>query len=164
MNRYAQTLRHAWGSKEVGYIITSMLENPATPFRSALYLLLRVSHDVLLSGAGWVIITLGSALPMLLHSDLRTEFIANIPPPPIFFILQITLVIMFFVGIIVWYQDVRTRPPRNHKLTFTYKLLTVISFFVLPVLTLFFVALPVLHAQTRLLIGASIEFRVSQKL
>ncbi|NOG52643.1 MAG: hypothetical protein HND48_26745 [Chloroflexi bacterium] len=65
--RYQQTLRHAWGSKEVGYIIARMLEHPEIPAGRGLKLLLRVAHDILLAGAGWIILTVGSQLPVLFN-------------------------------------------------------------------------------------------------
>lgn len=164
VNRYSQTLRHAWGSKEIGYIISKIFENPATPKPPAILLLLRVAHDILLSGAGWILVTLGSLLPVVLHEDLRTEFFENSLQNPIFMVLQIALMVMFFVGVSVWMQDMRIRPKRDRDITISYVALTLLSFPLLPILTLIFVALPVLHAQTRLLIGASLTFRVSQKL
>ncbi|MCE2490853.1 MAG: hypothetical protein J4G17_12890, partial [Anaerolineae bacterium] len=60
VNRYLQTLRHAWGSKEVGYIIAQMLARPDFRFGVAFQLLFRVAHDILLAGAGWILLTVGS--------------------------------------------------------------------------------------------------------
>lgn len=164
VNRYSQTLRHAWGSKEVGYIVTKILENPAITYRPSIMLLLRVAHDILLSGAGWILVTLGSLLPIVFHQDLRIEFFEKSFQNPIFIVLQIALMVMFVVGIVVWAQDIRIRPLRDRPITPIYIVLTLLSFPLLPLLTLVFVALPVLHAQTQLLIGASLKFRVSKKL
>ncbi|NDJ61506.1 MAG: hypothetical protein GYB67_10290 [Chloroflexi bacterium] len=162
-NRYQQTLRHAWGSKEVGYTIAKMLEHPEVDFRPAFRLLLRIAHDILLAGAGWVIITLGSQLPLLLNPGLLGELLERGFSDPIFAGLQISLAVVSILGIVFWYQDVSVRPPRPHPPTLGERLLTLISFPLLPILTLIFVAIPTLQAQTRLLLGTPLQFRVSKK-
>jgi hypothetical protein len=164
VNRYQQTLRHAWGSKEVGYIIAKMLEHPEMQFMPGFKLLVRVAHDILLAGAGWVIITLGSLLPTLLHSELAVQLVTQRLTDPISFLLTFSFIIFTLLSVVVWYQDISVRPPRATTLTWQERFLTLLSFPLLPVLTLIFVALPVLQAQTRLLIGISLQYRVAQKL
>lgn len=163
-NRYRQTLRHAWGSKEVGYIIGQMQTKPDVSRRRSFLLLLRVAHDILLSGAGWIIVSLGSILPLVLHPDLARLLLHNRWQDPVYVVFQAALLLVFVLGVIFWYQDLRTRPPRKHSAKFSEHLWTISSFFLLPLLTLIFVALPVLHAQTRLLLGLPLKFRVSPKL
>jgi hypothetical protein len=68
------------------------------------------------------------------------------------------------LGILFWYQDVIVRPPRTHKQTMYERLMTLLSFPLLPFLTLFFVALPTIQAQTRLMVGIPLRFKVSQKV
>jgi hypothetical protein len=67
------------------------------------------------------------------------------------------------LGIVFWYQDVIARPPRQKRQTIGEILLTVLSFPLLPILTLFLVAFPTLQAQTRLMIGIPLQFRVTSK-
>jgi len=162
-NRYQQTLRHAWGGKEVGYIIAKMLEHPEVPIGRSFHLLFRAAHDHLLAGAGWVIITLGSQLPLLLHPLLLQQMILG-GFNPTFALLQISLFLVSVLGIVFWYQDVVVRPPRTRPQTLPERLLTLLSFPLLPILTLIFVAIPVLQAQTRLLGGVPLQFRVTKKL
>ena len=69
-NRYSQTLRHAWGSKEVGYMLAKLIENPQAVSVNSLKLLGRIAHDILLAGAGWIILTVGSQLPVFFHPDI----------------------------------------------------------------------------------------------
>lgn len=160
-NRYDQTLRHAWGSKEVGYMIAKMLEHPEIHFPTALRLLVRIAHDILLAGAGWVIMTIGSQLPILLHPDLLGEMAqsGNIT----FILLQIALAMITILCLFFWIQDVRVRPPRLTKPTLSERFFSIISIPMLTILTLFILAIPTLQAQTRLLIGTPLQFRVSKK-
>jgi len=163
-NRYQQTLRHAWGSKEVGFTVAKMLEHPELPIRKTGRLLMRVSHDILLAGAGWVIFTIGVQLPFLFHPEVLQELLAAGFSNPIFVILQISFPLVFVLGIVFWYQDVISRPPRTRPQTLSERVLVLLSFPLLPVLTVLFVAIPTLQAQTRLLLGAPLQFRVTKKV
>jgi hypothetical protein len=162
-SRYMQTLRHAWGSKEVGYMIAKLLEHPEMEFFSAFRLLFRIAHDILLAGAGWIILTVGSQLPYVVHPDLLPKMLTEGFANPTFAMLQISFAIVSILGIVFWYQDVSARPPRPHKQTLSETLLTILSFPLLPILTLFLVAFPTLQAQTRLMIGIPLQFRVTAK-
>jgi hypothetical protein len=162
-NRYEQTLRHAWGSKEVGYMVAKMLEHPEIPFPTSARILFRISHDILLAGAGWIIMTVGSQLPLLFNPTLLAQMMNEGFANPTFALLQIALSTVTILGIVFWYQDVIVRPPRKSPPTWQERLLTLISFPALPLLTLVFVALPTLQAQTRLLVGIPLQFRVTKK-
>lgn len=163
--RYLQTLRHAWGSKEVGFIVAKMLEHPEMPIWTSFQLLFRVAHDILLAGAGWVILTVGSQLTFLLQPEIFQQMLAEGFSNPIFAVLQIAFLLVSVLGVVFWYQDVIVRPPRpaDRPQTLIERLLTLISFPLLPVLALIFVALPTIQAQTRLLVGVPLQFRVTRK-
>jgi hypothetical protein len=163
-NRYQQTLRHAWGSKEVGFTIARMLEHPEMEFLPAFNLLVRIAHDILLAGAGWIILTVGAQFPFVLHPTLMGQMLNEGFSNPTWVVLQASLLLVSILGIVFWYQDVMVRPPRTKPQTMVERFLTLLSFPLLPVLTLIFVALPVLQAQTRLMIGAPLQFRVTKKL
>lgn len=162
-NRYLQTLRHAWGSKEVGFMLAKILEHPEIQFPRASRLLVRVSHDIFLAGPGWVIMTVGSQLPLLLHPELLQSLVAEGFSNPMFIMIQFAFPLLTFLGIVFWYQDVVARPQRTRKQAFTERMWTILSFPALPILTLFLVAIPTLQAQTRLLAGVPLQFRVSKK-
>jgi hypothetical protein len=157
--RYLQTLRHAWGAKEIGYTITLMNDNPQIPFNHRFSLLLRVAHDNVLAGAGWIVMTLGAQLPMLFHPAFVQT---NLDAGP-FLLLQVSLVLISVLSMIFWGLDLRLRPARSSPWTRRERLYELVSLPLLAVLTLVCVALPVLHAQTRLMLGKPLQFRVSTK-
>jgi hypothetical protein len=161
--RYGQSLRHAWGSKEVGYIIARMMEHPEISTGRSLKLLIRVAHDILLAGAGWMILTIGSQLPILFNPGLVPP-LSQLTQDPIYAVLILSAAAVVVLGIVFWAQDVASRPPRTQPITLRERLLTLVSFPLLPVLTLIFVALPVMHAQTRLLLGGSLQYQVARKI
>ena len=179
VERYQQSLRHAWGSKEVGYMVAKMIDHPEIRFLPSLRLLVRISHDILLASAGWIILTIGSQLPVLLHpqiallqpADLQQRpeailntLIENVTGDFTWFILLFAGLLVVVLGAVFWYQDVIVRPPRDTRMTPGEFFWTLLSFPMLPVLTLFVVALPTLQAQTRLLLGIPLQFRVSRKV
>ncbi|MCB9437131.1 MAG: hypothetical protein H6673_09095 [Anaerolineales bacterium] len=159
--RYSQTLRHAWGAKEIGYTISQMREHPYVGFRQGFRLLFRVAHDNLLAGAGWVIITLGTQLPALLHPHL---LIGNEKSPQ-FILLQISFAMVSIMTLFFWGIDVRIRPPRpeNQKQTSVERLQSLISIPMLPTITLVCLAFPVIQAQTQLMFGIPLHFKVTKK-
>ncbi len=163
-NRYSQTLRHAWGVKEVGFTIAKMLEHPEIDFRPSFRLLVREAHDNMMGGAGWVLMTLGSELPLLLHPQLLTEWLERGYSDPLFVLLQVAFGIVGVLGVLFWILDVIERPPRTRPQTWKERFYTLISFPMLTVLTLVFLALPTIHAQTRLLLGVPLQVRVTKKL
>jgi len=163
-NRYQQTLRHAWGSKEVGFIVAKMIEHPEVEFSMSFQLLFRVAHDILLAGAGWIILTAGAQLPFLFNPGLLPQILSEGASNPSYLLLQIAFGLVSVLGIVFWYQDVIVRPPRTRRQTFSERLFTLLSFPLLPIMTLIFVALPTLQAQTRLLVGIPLRFKVSKKI
>ncbi len=177
-NRYTQTLRHAWGSKEVGYMLAKLIENPHVVSFNSLKLLFRIAHDILLAGAGWIILTVGSQLPVLFHPEiapvqLDTFFAASDKlsyaidgisrSHPAWILLAISGITMIVLVIVFQIQDYRIRPPRDGPYTFVESLQELLSIPFMLVLTLLVVALPTLVAQTRLLLGIPLQFIVTDK-
>ncbi len=163
-NRYLQTVRHYWGSKEIGYTIASMAREGSIPPVGALRLLFRVAHDTVLASTGWIIITFGSNLPYMLNPYFVWEMRFEDWSDPALIILQVAFFIVAVLSVVCWYQDVRVRPPRTEPLKPYERLMTLLSFPLLPVLTLLFVVLPAIHAQTRLMLGIPLQFRVTEKM
>ena len=177
-NRYSQTLRHAWGSKEVGYMLAKLIENPDAVSPNALKLLLRIAHDILLAGAGWIILTVGSQLPVFFHPHIAPVKVDGFfaagnkwdyvlagfaTSHPAWIMLAIAGIVMLILVVVYQVQDYRIRPPRIAPYTLTESLLELLSIPFMLVLTLFVVALPTLVAQTRLLLGIPLQFIVTDK-
>ncbi len=159
-NRYQQTLRHAWGGKEVGYALARIIERPEIPRLPAVRLLLRAAHDNILAGAGWVIMTLGPQLVFLLYPELFfVEWRA-----PNFLLLNFSLMVVSVTGFIFWALDMSIRPPRLRPWSLREVLQTIVSFPLLPIFLLVLLALPTIQAQTLLLLGMPIQFRVTKKV
>jgi glycosyltransferase involved in cell wall biosynthesis len=177
--KYLQTLRHAWGSKEIGYMMGKMLDHPEVPLRQSARRLFRISHDILLAGAGWMILTVGAQLPVLLHPEIAPFNLLDIAANPsqslsiigagllanpIWLLLVSASLLVILLAILFWFQDVQVRPPRTRPQTMTERFWTLLSFPLMPVITLIVLAIPAIQAQTRLLMGQPLQFRVSKKI
>ena len=178
-NRYKQTLRHAWGSKEVGYMLAKLIENPQVVSFDSLKLLLRIAHDILLAGAGWIILTVGSQLPVFFHPKIapikldglltagdKAAYIVDgfTSSHPAWLLLAIAGIVMIILVVVIQLQDYRIRPPRVTPYTLGESVLELLSIPFMLVLTLLVVALPTLVAQTRLLLGIPLQFIVTDKV
>ncbi|MBX3064281.1 MAG: hypothetical protein KF726_14990 [Anaerolineae bacterium] len=159
-NRYQQTLRHAWGAKEIGYTLSQVLERPEIAPLRGLQMLFRVTHDHIMAGAGWIILTFGQLLPVLVHPQMAAQITAQ----PQFLVLQVSYALVAVLGVVFWWIDLRLRPARPHPWTKREIVTTAFSFVLLAPLTVLFVALPVMQAQTRLLLGMPIQYRVARKI
>jgi hypothetical protein len=177
--RYLQTLRHGWGSKEIGYMIAKMIDHPEVEFLPSLRLLVRISHDILLAGAGWVILTVGSQLPLILHPEIApftpldilqnprsalTIILSGLAGNPAWLLLIVASVLIVMLAVAFWYIDVSVRPPRTKPQTTMERFWTILSIPLMPILTLIVLAIPTIQAQTRLLLGIPLQFRVSKKV
>jgi len=157
--RYLQTLRHAWGAKEIGYTIAQIASHPEASLRGGLALLVRVAHDNILGGVGWIVMLFGSQLPVLLHPERMQQHLASGP----FVLLQVSVTVVTLLTIAFWLLDLRNRPARHAPWTWRERLVELASVPLLAIMTFVCVALPVLHAQTQLLLGLPLEFRVARK-
>lgn len=158
--RYRQTARHAsCGVWEISYTLDQLTRSGASvPPRGGLQLLMQVTHDQIMAGAGWVMMTLGAQLPFLLHPRLLVF------DSPEMLTLSIAMGIVTLMGIAFWVMDWSARPPRQRPWTWGEWLGVLVSFPLLPVMTVISLALPVLDAQTRLLLGHSSRYgRITEK-
>ena len=155
-NRYRQTVRHAWGSKEIGYTVSQIMSYPQIPLRKSLPILISTAHDLLLSSGGWIFLTVGAQLPLLLHPHLLLQ-------TPNFLVMQFVGVVMTIFGVTMLYLDRRTWPERKTEKQTNEVVLSVLGFVCLPVFGFLFVILPVFQAQIMLLLGKQLHFQVTSK-
>ncbi len=157
--RYLQTLRHAWGAKEIGYALSQSIEHTDVSAATGLRLVFRVAHDNLLSGVGWVIMVLGAQIPLLFHPAVIQANLRSMP----FILLQVSLAVVTVLTVVFWAMDLLIRPPRSAPWTWRERLVELASVPLLTVMSMLCLALPVIHAQTRLMLGLPLRFRVAAK-
>jgi hypothetical protein len=82
--------------------------------------------------------------------------------PPVI-VLQLALGVVGALTLWFWVLDLRLRPARVTSWTMRERAYEVISLPLMAVLTIVCVTIPVLHAQTRLMLGKPLRFRVTAK-
>ncbi len=159
-NSYQQRLRHAWGAQDVGYIFHQWPKSPQTPFiRKALYLA-KVLHDHIIFSTAGLVVTAGSVLLVTLHT------VSVIFLPILNALGGVTkmgnLCVAFGMAAILIAEHLRCRrhsrgwnPAALVADLLTWPFLTLIMFGTIGV--------PVLHAQTKLMLGSPLGYVTTSK-
>lgn len=158
-NTYQQVKRWAWGASDDAYIMKRYIMDTKAPFIDKTLRVFKVLEDHFLWPVNWFVITLGATLPPLLNEDFARTIIGKTLPQVASAILTASLVSM----VLIIFVDFRARPEGRSQ-SLPKKIWSLLEFVLLPVVGLFFAALPGLEAHTRLMIGKYIEYRVTEKV
>ncbi len=159
VNQYEQVKRWAWGASDDPWIIHQWLNTKTIPFWDKTIRVIKVLEDHFLWPVNWFAITIGATLPPLLNPNFARTVLGKSLPQTSSAILTISL-ISLLVTILI---DFKQRPGRD-KLAWYKKIMMPFEFILLPVVGLFFSALPGLDAHTRLMLGKYIEYRTTDKV
>ncbi|MCU0479766.1 MAG: glycosyltransferase family 2 protein [Anaerolineae bacterium] len=157
-SQYAQSVRHMWGAEDVGYILDQSSKHQSMPILPQLTIFWRVFHNHALSTTGWIITNLGVQLALLIYPNLQNNPAISTQMALLHAIIQIIIA----VSILFWVIDMRMRPQKSW--TIGEWILTAISFIIMPFTTVVMTIMPALEAQTRLMLGIPIHYRVARKV
>lgn len=159
INQYEQVKRWAWGTSDDPWIISQWLNAKKIPFWEKTIRVLKVIEDHFLWPVYWFAITIGATLPPLLNETFARTILGKRLPQTSSFILTIATISLLLAILFDWLQ----RPDKG-KLKFWKKVILPFEFILLPIIGLFFNALPGLDAHTRLLLGKYIEYKTTEKV
>lgn len=167
INRYLQVLRHSWGAEDVGFLLKTMIAErriprPLTAFRSA-----QVLHDHVMRVASWVVVMTGYALdfgaarPVWAQMSLYETIITSNDP------LHIVLRYFFIMGAIVIGSStivelIRNPAPKGWG-SVRLALEVLLMWLTAPLVGFFLGTAPAVHAQTKLMLGLPLAWRVTPK-
>lgn len=163
-NRFEQLKRHSWGAEDVGYVYGQIMQRKSSKWRrSEMFRFVQVLHDHSMRVTGWVFIT-SVYLLSTYFSHLRWY-----SPGYRWATAQnlVFLNVLFTFGTIVMAVSIlmelwRCPPPDGvSKLKTAAEI--VVLWFMLPVLGFVLGMLPALDAQTRLLFGVPLGYKVTPK-
>lgn len=157
--QYNQSVRHMWGAEDVGYIINQSIHHHDMPIMPKISILWRVLHTHILSTTGWITANIGGQLAFLLHPD----YVASGAVAQQIMILQVAVYVIISSSVLFWVMDMRMR-PRKTTWRLSEILLIGICFAIMPFTTFMLSVLPALEAQTRLMLGIPIHYRVARKV
>ncbi|HUZ17244.1 MAG TPA: glycosyltransferase family 2 protein, partial [Spirochaetia bacterium] len=160
VTRYQQALRHAWGITDFSYAVIESLRHREISFRSRFAKISTLLREHLLWSVSWFVLLLGFILPHLAE--------------PAFFQTALGMLCSrFYNGVMIGASvisplfpilDYLGGPPLPAR-TLWWKIPSaIIQWNLMPAVMLFLVAIPSLHAQTRLMVGRNLIYRVTQKI
>jgi hypothetical protein len=157
-NQYEQVKRWAWGVSDHGWMIKSFFRAQKKTF----YMLYRVAHTIF-DHLTWSIISFvllfGANIPPLLNKEFAQTVLGQKLPSVSSFMMTLTT-ISFLLTIVM---DFFLKPRREEKISIYRFILEQFQWIAFPVVSLLFGAIPGLDAQTRLLFGNYMEYRLTEK-
>jgi hypothetical protein len=157
--QYRQIRRWAWGVTDIPYFIDNAMLHSEIPLRERIARLGELWLDHINWAVAPFIMSLGALLPIVFNQTYAQSFQGQQLPIYASWILSgafISLILLVFV------ED-QLAPPRPREWGLGMKFVSYAQWACLPVVGIFFTNLPALDAQTRLLTGRYLEYRVTEK-
>jgi len=159
VEQYTQIRRWAWGVTDIPYYIRNALSHSEIPRWKRVRRLL----DLWLDHINWAIapfvIIFGSNVPLLLNPTFaQTTLGQNLPLYAAWLLTGALCCLLVLI-----YVENRIAPPRPSSWGPLQHLLSWVQWFAVPLVGLVFSNLPALDAQTRLMTGRYLEYRVTEK-
>ena len=159
-NRYEQCRRHAWGATDIPYAIKESIVHKEIPILVRIMRIIKMVETHLVWSTNWFILTLGATVPLLVNPAFsRTSLGYNLPKMAET-VLTICLLALFVMVVV----DLMLRPKEAKPATFFSAVKELIQWVTLPIISLPLSVLPGLHAQTMLMVGKRLEYKVTEKV
>jgi cellulose synthase/poly-beta-1,6-N-acetylglucosamine synthase-like glycosyltransferase len=159
-NQYNQIKRWAWGVSDVPYVTVRLLRHPEIP----LWLRLRRYGYMIFNHLSWttlpVLLLFGAALPRLLQLDWDLTTAADILATYAFVLINIAFLNIAALILV----ERRINPPMPSSWGFLHRVWAYLQLGLYPIVGLLFSVLPALEAQTRLMLGMYLEYKVTEKV
>jgi hypothetical protein len=159
MQQYTQIRRWAWGVTDIPFFIDNALTHTEIPLRQRITRL----FDLWLEHINWAVapfvMVLGPTLPVALNQTFAAATFGQQLPIYAAWLLtgaMASLLVLMFI------ED-QLAPPRPPEWGLRMHIVSWIQWLCLPVVGAIFTNLPALDAQTRLLTGRYLEYRVTEK-
>jgi hypothetical protein len=159
MQQYLQIRRWAWGVTDIPFFINNALRHSEIPLRERIVRLLSLWADHINWAIAPFVIVFGANLPLMLNDTFRPTALGQQLPIYAGWLLtgaMISLIVLIFI------ED-QLAPPRPAEWGLRMRLVSRLQWLALPVVGFFFTNLPALDAQTRLLTGRYLEYKVTEK-
>ncbi len=161
-NLYFQQQRWAYGVEHFPYIVLEGLRHPKIPFWSRYSLIYRAFVGSFSWATASFFITLVGWIPILLNSGFRDQVAVSNFLVATRAILSFTWIGLVISGTITLLLLPPMPRQARHK-TFLLASTMILQWAFMPITAIFFGSFPGLHAQTRLMLGRYLGFRVTPK-
>jgi len=160
IQQYLQIRRWAWGITDIPYFIDNSLRHSEIPIHQRITRLLSLWADHINWAVAPFILMLGPTLPLLLNESFRPTTLGQQLPVYAAWLLTGALASLI---VLIFIED-QLAPPRPPEWGISMRLVSWLQWLCLPVVGIIFTNLPALDAQTRLLTGRYLEYRVTEKV
>jgi hypothetical protein len=157
--QYFQARRWAWGVTDIPYVIENAVRASSIPFWSRFWRIVNLFGEHINWAIAPFVIMFGATIPLLINPAFaETTLGQNLP---LFASVMLTMALVgLFVLVVIEHRIVPRRPA--HWGPFQ-RFISYVQWLGLPFVGIFFSTLPALDAQTRLLTGRYLEYRVTEK-
>jgi hypothetical protein len=157
---YVQHKRHAWGASDIPYAVRQSLAHREMSLKRRLRRVVALSSNHLLWSTHWFILSVGWLVPIVLAHVFSTG--AGYESYHLVARWILTLCLIPYIAMI--HIDARLRPPKPEGWKPLQNVINVAVWFCLPLTSFVSSTAPALDAQTRLMLGKRLEYRVTDKV
>lgn len=157
--QYTQARRWAWGVTDIPYVVQNAFRHPEISLLSRSWRIANLFWEHISWAIGPFVVTFGAVIPLLLNPAFGQTILGqNLP------LFASTMLSAAFVALAVMiFVENAIVPPRPKSWGPVTRIISYLQWLGLPVVGILFSNLPALDAQTRLLTGRYLEYRVTEK-
>jgi hypothetical protein len=157
--QYLQARRWAWGVTDIPFVIQNALRHSEIPIWSRIWRILNLFGEHINWAIAPFVIMFGATIPLLLNPAFAQTTLGQN--------LQLYATVMLSIGLVglfvlIWVEHSIVPPRPKHWGPWT-RFVSYVQWIGLPFVGVFFSNLPALDAQTRMLTGRYLEYRVTEK-
>jgi hypothetical protein len=157
--QYMQARRWAWGVTDIPFVVQNAVRHSEIPLSSRAWRILNLFGEHINWAIAPLVLTFGAAVPIFLNPAFaETTLGQNLP---LYASTMLTMGVIALI-VLVW-VEYSIVPPRPAEWGPLQRVMSYVQWIGLPFVGIFFSNLPALDAQTRLLTGRYLEYRVTEK-
>ena len=157
--QYLQARRWAWGVTDIPFVIDNAVRHAEIPWTSRFWRVLNLFSEHINWAITPFVLTFGATVPLLINPAFgETTLGQNLP---LYASAMLTTAIVSLAVLIV--VEHRIVPPRPAEWGWLQRAISYVQWIGLPFVGILFSMVPALDAQTRLLTGRYLEYRVTEK-
>jgi len=158
-SQYIQLRRWAWGVVDFPFMAINLSRNPNIPLWEKVSRIFFFLENAFFWATGPLIIMFAGWLPSLMNANFRNSVLAYNLPQITSQMLTIAAVGIIMCGII----SLILVPRKHEKRSVLETLSLLLQWIMVPITSIFLSAIPALDAQTRLMFGKHLEYKVTKK-